>query len=218
MAGGRPRVIVRRELADFPPPTPQPTPCRIWQGAVHSSGYGVLIGRGHQPSEPSPLRKVRGPSRWVPDAETRRGSTSTKMYAHRWVWEAVNGPIPPGQVVRHRCDNRLCYRLSHLELGTQADNVRDAAERGHLGAALILPPSKVRALFDLRDEGLAYSAIAEFFPEVSFATVKRIGRLGRAAFADLWDPTAVGWSHPSQDPSLPPPPSVRYAAWRNREP
>lgn len=164
------------------------------------------------------MRTVYGPSRWVPDATSRRGSTSTKMYAHRWVWEAVNGPIPEGMVVRHRCDNRPCFRLSHLELGSVADNNDDARKRGHLGAALLLSPSQIRALFDLRDEGLAYSKIHEYFPEVSFATVKRIGRLGRDAFADLWDPDAVGWSHPSQDPRLPEPPSVRYASWRNREP
>jgi len=139
------------------------------------------------------------------------------VYAHRWVWESVNGPIPDGMVVRHRCDNRLCYRLSHLELGTVADNNRDASERGHLGAPLRLSPSQIQALFELRDEGLVYREIAEFFPEVTLATVKRIGRLGREAFADLWDPEAQGWSHPSQDPRLEQA-SIKYASWRERGP
>lgn len=35
-----PRLHVERRLADHPAPTPQPTPCRLWQGAT-SKGYGV---------------------------------------------------------------------------------------------------------------------------------------------------------------------------------
>lgn len=36
---------------------------------------------------------------------------------------------PEGSVVRHTCDCRRCCNPSHLLLGTQADNVRDAVER-----------------------------------------------------------------------------------------
>lgn len=38
----KPRTWVRRSLADYPTPTPQPTPCRLWQGAlIGTGGYGV---------------------------------------------------------------------------------------------------------------------------------------------------------------------------------
>ena len=30
----------QRRLKDYPSPTPQPTPCRLWQGAVDKYGYG----------------------------------------------------------------------------------------------------------------------------------------------------------------------------------
>jgi hypothetical protein len=54
---------------------------------------------------------------------------------HRFAWELVNGPIPDGKVVRHRCDNTLCVNPYHLELGTQLDNVRDSISRGRFTRA-----------------------------------------------------------------------------------
>lgn len=49
--------------------------------------------------------------------------------AHRVVFAAANGPIPKNLIVRHSCDNKLCINLSHLSLGTQADNVNDKVLR-----------------------------------------------------------------------------------------
>jgi hypothetical protein len=37
-----------------------------------------------------------------------------------------------GMVVRHKCDNPPCINPEHLEIGTIADNNRDAKERGRL--------------------------------------------------------------------------------------
>lgn len=54
---------------------------------------------------------------------------------HRWVWEQVNGPIPPGMHVLHRCDNPPCFRLDHLFLGTTLDNNRDRAAKGRSNPA-----------------------------------------------------------------------------------
>lgn len=50
--------------------------------------------------------------------------------AHRFAWELVNGPIPEGMVIRHNCDNPGCVNSTHLEIGTQADNVKDMVNRG----------------------------------------------------------------------------------------
>jgi hypothetical protein len=38
------------------------------------------------------------------------------IYAHRYSFEMVNGPIPPDMQVHHKCKNRLCVNPAHLEL------------------------------------------------------------------------------------------------------
>lgn len=51
--------------------------------------------------------------------------------AHIVAWELENGPVPFGQVVRHKCDTPLCCNVQRcLILGTQADNMRDMDQRG----------------------------------------------------------------------------------------
>ena len=74
--------------------------CIEWEGAKDSKGYGQMSVKGKKTSP------------------------------HRCEWEFHNGKIPEGLVVRHKCDNPACFNIEHLELGTQADNVRDMHERG----------------------------------------------------------------------------------------
>lgn len=56
----------------------------------------------------------------------------TRQVAHRIAWQLMRGPIPDGLNVLHSCDNAGCVRIEHLFLGTQADNMRDAAAKGRL--------------------------------------------------------------------------------------
>lgn len=86
------------------------TPCREWQGA-RVAGYGV--------------RKING----------------KMVKIHRWAVAQVHGwDAIKGKVVMHRCDNPACFRYSHLEIGTNADNVRDMHAKGraatHCSAAI----------------------------------------------------------------------------------
>lgn len=78
--------------------------CWIWTGTRQTSGYGAM-------------------------AISHEG-TIYRRRAHRVSWELVNGPIPPGLLVCHRCDNKLCVRPDHLFLGTPTDNVRDCWAKG----------------------------------------------------------------------------------------
>lgn len=42
---------------------------------------------------------------------------------HRYVWEALVGPIPDGFVVDHLCKNTSCVNPDHLEPVTWAENL-----------------------------------------------------------------------------------------------
>lgn len=52
------------------------------------------------------------------------------MPAHRAVWEIVNGAIPDGMELLHKCDVGLCVNPSHLMVGTHAENMADMVAKG----------------------------------------------------------------------------------------
>lgn len=50
--------------------------------------------------------------------------------AHRYAWMKLRGPIPPGMLVCHKCDNPPCCNVEHLFLGTHKDNTQDMIAKG----------------------------------------------------------------------------------------
>ena len=88
--------------------------CWNWNGAT-ASGYGVIVLN----------RKVA--------AEHEVGRN---YQTHRASYEIHHGPIAAGQVIRHKCDNKLCLNPDHLEVGTQRENIQDAIDRGRMVSKL----------------------------------------------------------------------------------
>lgn len=76
-------------------------PCLPFDGTILSTGYGQ-----------------------------KRLGNRRRQLAHRWTWEQAHGPIPPGLVVMHTCDNPSCVEITHLRLGTQRENLADRDAKG----------------------------------------------------------------------------------------
>lgn len=87
----------------------------------------------------------------------------TAMLAHRIAWTSHRGAIPAGMVVCHGCDNPRCVNPSHLFVGTQGDNMRDAVRKGRKRAwgRQRLNGSDVLAIAARLDAGESYYAIAK---------------------------------------------------------
>ncbi len=78
--------------------------CWLWTGRTNKDGYGVI-------------------------SFAERGK---QMIASRLSFIIAYGPIPEGMWVLHRCDNPRCVNPDHLFLGTRADNMRDAHQKGRI--------------------------------------------------------------------------------------
>jgi hypothetical protein len=97
-------------------------------------------------------------------------------YAHRVSAMIFLGfDLASDLLVLHRCDVPACVNPDHLWIGTQADNMRDAAEKGRMSGGKKLDPAKVGAIkYDLGLRRPHRSLAAEY--GVSTTTIGQIAR------------------------------------------
>lgn len=127
--------------------TPLPCGCREWTGPKTKDGYGQV-----------------GPE-WIVRAFGIKGS-------HRLMVHLVHGHefTDRRETVMHSCHNRACVNPEHLEVGDQATNMKQAAERGSLAQKLC--PRDVRAIHALHGV-ISTSEIATMF-SVHVRTVQKV--------------------------------------------
>lgn len=111
------------------------------------------------------------------------------MTAHRLAYETHCGPLTPGAVVCHTCDNPPCINPDHLYAGTHADNGRDKRVRrrstfGERNAAHRLTEQQVLDIDRRIREGEAQRDLATEYG-VGQSTVSRIKR--RESWAYLFE-------------------------------
>jgi len=87
-----------------------PDACWLWKASRGGSGYGHV---------------------WIEINGERRC-----VDAHKRAWTLTHGPVPHGQVVRHRCNVKTCVNPAHLELGSYSENTVDALRDGFGGVKL----------------------------------------------------------------------------------
>jgi hypothetical protein len=93
---------------------------------------------------------------------------------HRVAYQIEVGPIPPGRLICHHCDNEPCFRTSHLYCGTYASNRQDAINRH--SAAAVLSEQTVLEIRQMYHEGATQRYIASCFGGVTESLVSRIVR------------------------------------------
>jgi hypothetical protein len=87
---------------------------------------------------------------------------------HRFVFEAIFGPLADGINVLHSCDNPPCFNPRHLFAGTPAKNMEDKVEKGRQAKGECCNKGKltaktVREIRTLRSQGIPYAQIAARF-------------------------------------------------------
>lgn len=113
---------------------------------------------------------------WVWTGNMSRGSVTygmvrdggRRMMAHRVSWAMVNGSVPDGLFVMHKCDHGPCVRPDHLDIGTNLDNIADKVRkgrqsRGHFSYRSKLTEADARAVVAAIAAGETFTAIASRF-------------------------------------------------------
>lgn len=59
----------------------------------------------------------------------------TPVYVYRVLWEERHGPLDPGLILHHTCENAWCVNLDHLVPLTRAEHLKEHELHGDWGQA-----------------------------------------------------------------------------------
>ena len=98
--------------------------------------------------------------------------------AHRIAWLLTGNIIPSGHVMRHKCNSKNCVNPTHLESGTQADNIADMKRDGTYthGESHSKAKLTTQQVLELRARGKEDSDILSKEYHISRSTVYHIIR------------------------------------------
>jgi hypothetical protein len=122
-----------------------PDECWLWTASVNRKGYGQF------------------------------GFNGRCRLAHRVAYQIVNGSIPNGLCVLHRCDIPACVNPAHLFVGSKSENNADMRAKGRAAVGEACGTSKLTrdAAAAIRGAVGPHAAIAAMFG-VHQSTVTRI--------------------------------------------
>lgn len=72
---------------------------------------GCTICTSHTPNQDGYIRMYAG-----------KGIIPRMQFLHRMVWEGYNGKIPEGYEIDHKCRNRRCCNINHLQIMTISEH------------------------------------------------------------------------------------------------
>lgn len=87
-----------------------PCGCWLWTAARDRRGYGVYMRQR---------------------AEVRETGKARRVFAHRYAYEALVGPIPDGLCIDHLCRTPSCVNPEHMDVVSVGENTRRGAGYGH---------------------------------------------------------------------------------------
>lgn len=122
------RQAALRAIAGRPTPYRPNRTSHDWRPLIHVLDHRPAV-RGQRMSGQPTTECIETTWSRTEDGYGRGWVEGRHVRAHRWAWETVNGAIPTGLHVLHRCDNPPCVNISHLFLGTNADNIQDRSRK-----------------------------------------------------------------------------------------
>lgn len=115
--------------------------CLLWTAGLSNEGYGKFVLGGRT------------------------------MGAHRVAWILEHGEVlSPAQLVLHSCDTRLCVEITHLRVGTHAENMADRKARGRYNTSrgfnnpfARFNDAEVAGMRLLIERGASYQQVAQVY-------------------------------------------------------